>query len=300
MASGLIERCQEHFGTSDLYAALGVAKNASHSEVKKAYHKLSLKVHPDRAHASDDKELSTKKFQTLSRIYCLLSDKELRAVYDETGDVGDDSSLPENRDWAEYWRLLFGKVTVKQISDFEKEYRGSAAEVEDLKQAYLDAKGSMGKIIDNVLCAKESDEERFRTILDKLIAEDALPKFKSYGQRSTKKQAQRKKWVADEAEEAELVARRIGLSSADGGGSSEGALHALIARNHQSRQARMDSLLSAMEAKYSAAADDDDSGDALDVSARKKKPLPSAEHGKRAARGSTSAKAKRGGSKGAA
>lgn len=52
--------------------------------VKKAYYKLSLKVHPDRV-GEDEKENATGKFQTLGKVYSILSDKEKRKIYDETG-----------------------------------------------------------------------------------------------------------------------------------------------------------------------------------------------------------------------
>ena len=52
--------------------------------VKKGYHKVSLKVHPDRV-PEEGKEEATLKFQTLGKVYCILSNKEKRAVYDETG-----------------------------------------------------------------------------------------------------------------------------------------------------------------------------------------------------------------------
>ena len=52
--------------------------------VKKGYHKVSLKVHPDRVSAKD-KEEATKKFQILGRVYSILSDENKRGVYDETG-----------------------------------------------------------------------------------------------------------------------------------------------------------------------------------------------------------------------
>ena len=45
---------------------------------------MSLLCHPDRV-ANDKKEEATKKFQTLSKIHSILTDKEKRAVYDETG-----------------------------------------------------------------------------------------------------------------------------------------------------------------------------------------------------------------------
>lgn len=43
-----------------------------------------MKVHPDRV-AEEDKEEATSKFQTLGKVYSVLSDKEKKAVYDETG-----------------------------------------------------------------------------------------------------------------------------------------------------------------------------------------------------------------------
>lgn len=45
---------------------------------------MSLKVHPDRV-GPEEKEEATVKFQTIGKVYCILSDKEKRAVYDETG-----------------------------------------------------------------------------------------------------------------------------------------------------------------------------------------------------------------------
>ena len=52
--------------------------------VKRAYHRVSLKVHPDRVE-EEEKEESTKKFQALGKVYSVLSDPEKRKIYDETG-----------------------------------------------------------------------------------------------------------------------------------------------------------------------------------------------------------------------
>lgn len=53
---------QECFGSRELYAVLGVDKCAGQAELKKAYYRLSLKVHPDRVKEEDVSE-STEKFQ---------------------------------------------------------------------------------------------------------------------------------------------------------------------------------------------------------------------------------------------
>jgi molecular chaperone DnaJ len=68
----------------DYYDVLGVSKDASASEIKKAYRKLALKYHPDRNKNSD----ATEKFKELSEAYAILSDKEKRKQYDMFGHAG--------------------------------------------------------------------------------------------------------------------------------------------------------------------------------------------------------------------
>lgn len=55
--------------------------------MKKAYKKSSLVYHPDRVLENDKKEEAKSKFQILSRVHLILTDKEKRTVYDETGNV---------------------------------------------------------------------------------------------------------------------------------------------------------------------------------------------------------------------
>ncbi|KAH3849297.1 hypothetical protein DPMN_091696, partial [Dreissena polymorpha] len=118
-----LQSCRSEFGTDDLYKILGLKKTATENEVKKGYHKVSLKVHPDRV-SEEEKEASTLKFQILGKVYCILSNKEKRAVYDETGEVDDeDDTVPQDRDWTAYWRMLFRKLTTQDIVDFEKNYK---------------------------------------------------------------------------------------------------------------------------------------------------------------------------------
>ncbi|MBQ4420341.1 MAG: molecular chaperone DnaJ [Bacteroidales bacterium] len=69
----------------DFYEVLGVAKNASEDEIKKAYRKLALKYHPDRN--PGDKE-AEEKFKEAAEAYSVLSDKDKRARYDQFGEAG--------------------------------------------------------------------------------------------------------------------------------------------------------------------------------------------------------------------
>ncbi|KAG4950588.1 hypothetical protein JHK82_043942 [Glycine max] len=66
----------------DYYEVLGVSKNASSSEIKKAYYGLAKKLHPDTN--KDDPE-AEKKFQEVSMAYEVLKDEEKRQQYDQVG-----------------------------------------------------------------------------------------------------------------------------------------------------------------------------------------------------------------------
>ena len=57
---------------------------------------------------------------------------------------------------------------------------GSDEELSALKQAYLDSKGDMQKIIDSVMCASNDDDQRFRDILMPLIQKKELPRYKKF------------------------------------------------------------------------------------------------------------------------
>lgn len=69
----------------DYYEVLGVSKNASADEIKKAYRQLALKYHPDRN--PDDKD-AEEKFKEAAEAYSVLSDADKRARYDRYGFAG--------------------------------------------------------------------------------------------------------------------------------------------------------------------------------------------------------------------
>lgn len=70
----------------DPYQILGVAKNASEQDIKRAFRQLSLQYHPDRNPSEEAKT----KIVEVNNAYEILSDAEKRKQYDVTGQVGDD------------------------------------------------------------------------------------------------------------------------------------------------------------------------------------------------------------------
>lgn len=76
----------------DYYETLGVTKNASEDEIKKAYRKLAMKHHPDR-NQSDKSKVAEDKFKEAKEAYEMLSDAKKRAAYDQHGHAGVDPNM---------------------------------------------------------------------------------------------------------------------------------------------------------------------------------------------------------------
>src|SRR5690349_21666821 len=68
------------------YKILGVKKDATEAEIKKAFKKLSLKYHPDKN--KDNPEEAKKKFIEVANAYETLTDPDKRKIYDLHGDEG--------------------------------------------------------------------------------------------------------------------------------------------------------------------------------------------------------------------
>src|SRR6478752_10267289 len=76
----------------DYYEVLGVPKNASEDDIKKAYRKLAMKHHPDR-NQGDSAKKAEEKFKEAKEAYEMLSDGQKRAAYDQYGHAGVDPSM---------------------------------------------------------------------------------------------------------------------------------------------------------------------------------------------------------------
>jgi molecular chaperone DnaJ len=80
----------------DYYEVLGVAKNATEEDIKKAYRKLAMKHHPDR-NQGDGAKKAEEQFKEAKEAYEMLSDAQKRAAYDQYGHAGVDPNMGAGR-----------------------------------------------------------------------------------------------------------------------------------------------------------------------------------------------------------
>ena len=84
----------------DYYEVLGVQKNASKDDIKKAYRKLAIQYHPDKNPGNKDAE---EKFKEATEAYEILADDQKKAAYDQFGFAGvDGMGGGQARDWSNF------------------------------------------------------------------------------------------------------------------------------------------------------------------------------------------------------
>ncbi|RKP21593.1 DnaJ-domain-containing protein [Rozella allomycis CSF55] len=221
----------------DLYEILGVSKDASQNEIKKAYFKLALINHPDK-HGEDLKEEQNKMFQDIVFAYSILSDEYKRKSYDTTGQVEGNEFV----DSEEYKAQL----TAQAIERFKTEYIGSEEEKSDLLRIYTACRGDILRIIDEIFFGDESQIDRYKAIINEAIEEGKVKKYRSFEKNIEEKLQKRRKNIEKEAKEAEEVAKKLGISTVN----NEDELVALIRSKNSSKEDKFDSFLSNLEEKY--------------------------------------------------
>lgn len=112
----------------DYYEILGVSRDATKEEIKRAYRRLALKYHPDKSSDPDAEE----KFKEISEAYAVLSDDEKRRQYDMFGHAGIDSQYSyedifRTADFSDIFRDIgfdfgFDDIVRRFFSGFERDF----------------------------------------------------------------------------------------------------------------------------------------------------------------------------------
>ena len=93
---------------TELYQHLGVEPNASADEIKKAYRKLAMRHHPDKADPSE-KHVAEERFKQVNEAYATLSDPEKRGKYDRFGTTDPNAGVgPGGMDINDIFKNMFG------------------------------------------------------------------------------------------------------------------------------------------------------------------------------------------------
>ena len=130
----------------DYYEVLGVEKNASDAEIKKAYRKLAMKYHPDQ---NPGDKTAEEKFKEINEAYEVLSDADKKARYDQYGFAGVDPNFNPNAgfggfggggfsgfgDFSDIFGDFFG---VKDSADLAKALIGTKLERQALESRLAD------------------------------------------------------------------------------------------------------------------------------------------------------------------
>lgn len=263
------------FENIDPYEVLGLdsnnASSITSSEIKKAYRLRALKCHPDKAKTDEERAKFHTEFQTVALAYSVLGDETRRRRYDNGGSMEEamrDDGLngEDGTSMREFFEDLWKSHITTDIIEKDKEvYRNGGEERADILKYYVEGKGNMEVVMENVLHSLEDDEPRFRKVIEEAIDNGEVKSYKAFTAKvSAKTKAARAKAAQREAEEAAQLSKELGLDDAKKRGkkgkgkdeSDEDSLRALI----QSRgQKRMSSLLDNLESKYGGKSNKDSS-----------------------------------------
>lgn len=172
-----------------------------------------------------------------------MSDAEKKKIYDEQGIVDDETTSEfATRDWKDYWRNLFKKVTKADVDNFFAEYRNSSEERADLLRLYEKHAGDLDSIMDEIFMNDAiADEPRFRTLIQEAIDKGEVPAHKKFIAESKKKQAKRKTNYEKEARQAAVERIKLGIDE-----SEENLKQAILIR----RKAANEDFFAHLEKKY--------------------------------------------------
>ena len=196
----------------DPYITLNLPTSATSEEIRSAYKKLALRLHPDKA-VPEKRGEAHKAFQELALAYAILGDERRRKRYDTSGNISESLDVDDDDfDWSDFFRAQYSElVTVERVEEFKRSYQGSCEERSDVLEAYRKGNGSLDKIFEEVLLSNPlDDEDRFRNYIDQAIKDGNIESLKPYSEESERNRQRRIKKAEKEAKEAEKHAEELG------------------------------------------------------------------------------------------
>lgn len=260
------------------YELLGVGRDASVADIKRAFRRRALSVHPDRNKGED----AHTAFQHLRHVHDVLVDAEKRALYDEVGASGVEGSDEGGVD-AAFWAHASASVTPEDIIKYEAEYPNSSDERQDLKEHFVRFDGNVDAVIDYIPFSSNGDLERFVGIWDSLIESNELPESLSYvgireklierGMRARKTEekkarAKSKKLKVNESTIAKSGKSRRGLGSSTSS-TADASLIAMIRSRASGREQAFEKWADSLAAREPATASKDSAGSRKPKKSRK-------------------------------
>lgn len=236
----------EEYKELDLYDILQASRSDSEVQIKKAYRRIAIKTHPDKASSDEERERFTQEFQKVAFAYSILSDAKRRKRYDVTGSV-ENIDLDDANFQDLFSQMCKTEITQEMIEQDKKEYREGGEERADILKYYKEGKGDIDYIFENVLHSDVLvDEERFTNIIRQAIVDKEVKEYGKFAKESKHTKSKRRRAAEKEAEEAEQMAKELKVKVPSG----EADLALMIKARHESR---FNSLIDNLEKKYAGA-----------------------------------------------
>ena len=247
----LLDHCPDT--TVNPYELMGITRDATEADIKRAYKKGALRWHPDK-HPEDQKYKAQKAFQQLTTAYAVLGDPVRRSHYDATGKVHEALHLDPNDPWSwqPFYQHCWAEMAEGDIEAFAKEYRFSEEERQDLLMQYTTHKGNMTKVYEHVTLSNPlEDDDRYRKWINEAIKKDEVKSYKAFVKESVESIKYRKDEAKKEAEEAEELKQMLKKSGSWFDPPSDHEGHDLLALAvREKNKSRSIAFLDEMMAKY--------------------------------------------------
>jgi DnaJ homolog subfamily C member 9 len=210
----------------ELYKVLGLTSDATERDIRRAYCRLSIQLHPDKCTrlSQEDQENAKVRFREVCDAYTILGNLEYRKQYDETGRIPSEDS----EDWKAWTKSMTARVTLDALEKMKDEYQGSEDERKDLGDLYVKFKGNFNMIINELLFYDVEDERRYLKIIRQEIKTQGLERYKKFN-KTIRDRTKRVKTARSEEKEAEKLRDKLGIK-----GESD-LIHKIRARNENRR-----------------------------------------------------------------